>query len=98
MHNSYYKMNHKKTLDLILDRPTPILQVIFHITKHTKLQSIYFPRQKLKIFTFHLKSSLSIFFFLGLSPFVNNFGIKVNLLKSFMWKTLFYSLRNYKET
>ena len=39
-------------------------------TKINKEGSILFPRQSLKIFTFRVKLSGSIFFMLGLSPIV----------------------------
>ena len=49
-------------------------------------------------FNFRVKSSDSIFFLLGLSPFVNLFYIRSKALNSFTWKILFNSLKNCKET
>ena len=59
---------------------------------------IYFPRQSLERFTFRVKSSDLIFFILGLLLSSINLTLKVNLSKSFTWKILFNSLRNFKGT
>ena len=62
-------------------------------------QNKKFPRQRLKIFTFRVKLSDSIYFLLGLSPIVklilHEKQIFLSLLRG---KYFFNSLRNSKET
>ena len=70
------------------------------VSKRPKLETNgnRFPHQSLKTFTFRVKSSYSIFFFLGLFLILSiNLTWKVNLFNPFTWQILFNSLKNCRK-